>query len=589
MFRISRMEEAAETRGRQAQDGPAEALRESEERLRRVVAAIEEGIVVYDAEGRVSSTNASAERILGLTADDIIGGSPRDEITMDVTFEDGTPLTGENSPALRVLESGEPARDVVIRLVRSDNLERWISVNYQPLQGEDEDKPHGVVASMTDVTERRKSEEGIAHLAYHDRLTGLPNRTLLEEHLTLALARAERAGRSVALLFLDLDNFKLVNDSLGHQAGDQVLAQVAQRLRSVVRASDLLARQGGDVFLLLLTDIEGEPEIPAEGVAGQLAHALVEPFEVQNATFQLGASIGVSIFPRDAQDGPTLLRHADAAMYQSKRAGRGQVTYYAEDSREALRRLSMATLLGRALARDEFELHYQPIIDLADGSIAQLEALIRWRDPERGVVLPGDFIPVAEETGLIESIGEWVIDRMCAQCTEWSADGMSPAVSFNMSPRQLRRGDCVRYIRKKVAAGELQPAQIVVELTESAAMQDDPDHISALLGELAGMGLQIAIDDFGAGWSSLARLRRLPVQMLKVDRSFMRDVPADPVAASFVKAVIEFAAGVNMRLVVEGVESEDQRRYLLDAGCPLAQGFHLGLPAPPDAVRELLR
>jgi diguanylate cyclase (GGDEF)-like protein/PAS domain S-box-containing protein len=698
-----------------------EALRDSEERLRRIVAVLDEGIVVYGRDGTITACNASAERILGVTTDDIIGRGPPAADSppaplAEVTLEDGTPLTADTSHALRALRTGEAARGVVVRMRREDGQETWISVNYQPLMREGESEPHGVVASMTDitearraerelraqrdraaayfelagallvaigpdacvqlanrhaasvlgygvdemvgrdwfedfqppeereagraafgriisgeidslesesrvvtkageerlvtwrcsalrdedgelvavigsgedVTEQRKEEAQVAYLAYHDRLTGLPNRTLLEEHLELGLARARRASTAVALMYMDLDNFKLVNDSLGHAAGDRVLGQVAERLREALRASDLLARQGGDEFLLLVTDIEGDPRMAAEAVAASITQALERPFEVQGAEFHIGASIGVSLFPRDAHDGDTLLRHADAAMYQGKRGDRGRVTFYAEEGRDALRRLSMATLLGKAVAHDEFVLHYQPIVSLDDGSIDHVEALIRWCDPEHGLVMPGDFIPVAEETGLIEAIGDWVIEEVCDQLLAWREQGLEPAISFNVSPRQLRRGDLVERVSERLASAGVEASRLVMEVTETAAMQDAPERVERVLRDLAEMGFRIAIDDFGSGWSSLARLRSLPVRMLKIDRSFLKDVPADPVGCAFVRAVVEFGASVGLTTVAEGVETEAQREFLLGAGCGCGQGFHLGRPVPAAEAARLI-
>jgi diguanylate cyclase (GGDEF)-like protein/PAS domain S-box-containing protein len=538
-------------------------------------------LVAIGPDARVQLANRQAAVVLGCPEEEIVGRDWFEDFQPAEEREAGRAAFG------RIISGDIDSFQSESRILTKAGEERLVSWHCSALR----DREGGlvsVIGSGEDVTEHREEEAQVAYLAYHDRLTGLPNRTLLEEHLALGLARARRASTSVALIYMDLDNFKLVNDSLGHAAGDRALVQVAERLGEALRASDLLARQGGDEFLLLVTDIEGDPLQAAEGVAASITEALERPFKVLGAEFQIGASIGVSLFPRDAHDADTLLRHADAAMYQGKHGGRGRVTFYAEEGRDALRRLSMATLLGKAVAHDEFVLHYQPIVALADGSVDHVEALIRWRDPDRGLIMPADFIPVAEETGLIESIGDWVLEEVCDQLVAWRDEGLEPSVSFNVSPRQLRRGDLVERVRERLAAAGVEASSLVVEITETAAMQDAPERVERVIGELSEMGFRIAIDDFGSGWSSLARLRALPVQMLKVDRSFLRGVPDDPVGCAFVRAVVEFGRSVGLTTVAEGVESEAQREFLLGAGCGCGQGFHLGRPVPAAEAARVI-
>jgi diguanylate cyclase (GGDEF)-like protein/PAS domain S-box-containing protein len=588
-----------------AESGTRDALRESEERLRQTVAVLDETrrsereareerdratayfelagalLVVISPDARVQLANRRAAAVLGWSEQEMAGRDWFEDFQPPEDREAGRAAFGRIiSGEIDALES----ESRVLTRSGEERLVRWHCSALRDGGGE----LVSVIGSGEDVTERSEEEAQVAYLAYHDRLTGLPNRTLLEEHLALGLARARRANTSVALLYMDLDDFKLVNDSLGHAAGDRVLVQVAERLRKALRASDLVARQGGDEFLLLVTDIEGDAREAAEAVAASMAEALEGPFEVQGAEFHIGASIGVSVFPRDAHDTDTLLRHADAAMYQGKRGERGRVTFYAEEGRDALRRLSMATLLGKAVAHDEFVLHYQPIVALADGSIDHVEALVRWCDPERGLVMPGDFIPVAEETGLIDSIGDWVLGEVCDQLLAWRGQGLDPSVSFNVSPRQLRRGNIVEQIGERLARAGVEASSLVLEITETAAMGDAPERVERVLGELSEMGFRIAIDDFGAGWSSLARLRALPVQMLKVDRSFLIQVPDDPVGCAFVRAVVEFGESVGLTTVAEGVETEAQREFLLGAGCGCGQGFHLGRPVSAEEAAGLL-
>jgi diguanylate cyclase (GGDEF)-like protein len=444
------------------------------------------------------------------------------------------------------------------------------------------------VSSGVDLTERRAAEEQIAYLAYHDSLTGLPNRALLQEHLELALARARRSGQAVALLYLDLDGFKLVNDSLGHPAGDELLVHVTMRLKERRRGMDLLARQGGDEFLLLLADLtREEAEATARRVADSLLRALTKPFTISGAEFHIGASIGISLYPRDAADADELLRHADASMYEAKAAGRNGVTVYTGDPHEPLERLSMTSRLRKALARNELILHWQPIVDPADGTLHKLEALIRWQDPFRGLVMPDDFIAFAEETGFIDRIGDWVLRRVCDQVLAWERDGFAvPRVSVNVSPRQLRRPDFGARLLGAVAEHGL-AGRLTVEITESAAMAE-PGRTDPVLAELAGAGVEIAVDDFGAGYSSLSRLRAMPVHVLKIDRTFLQGVPDDPGATAIVTAIIELALALGMEAVAEGVEDEAQRAFLVQRGCPLAQGHLLGHPAPAREIERLL-
>jgi diguanylate cyclase (GGDEF)-like protein/PAS domain S-box-containing protein len=453
---------------------------------------------------------------------------------------------------------------------------------------DDEGHVTGAVASGVDVTERRRAEQQIAYLAYHDSLTGLPNRALLQEHLELALARARRHGHAVALLYLDLDDFKLVNDSLGHSAGDDVLCHVAMRLSDRCRDMDLLARQGGDEFLVLLSDLEQDAVTAARQAAAGALSALDEPFLVADAEFGVGASVGISVFPADAADAETLLRHADAAMYEAKARGRNAVAVYSADSEEPLERLSMTSRLRKAVAADDLLLHWQPIVSPADGSLYSVEALVRWNDPARGLLRPRDFIGFAEETGLIDRVGEWVIDAICAQRLAWRAEGFDPAVMLNVSARQLQRPELAAHLCSRLEGHGLDPARMTVEVTESVAMQD-PATTEPILRDLHAAGIRVAIDDFGAGYSSLARLRQLPVQMLKIDQSFLRDVPGSAEAAAVVTAIVDLSTALGMVTVAEGVETEAQRRFLVEHGCPLAQGYLFSRPGPARMLEPFLR
>ena len=556
-------------------------LREERDRAQRYLEIAGTMIVVVDADGTLRLINAKGCEVLGYTESELVGTNWFETIVP----EDDRERTREAIAAL--LEGDDAAVRHENPVLTREGEERTIAW-HNTLLRDDAGTPISILSSGEDVTNRRRDEEQISHLAYHDRLTGLPNRALLEEHLELALARARRNDSAVALLYLDLDDFKLVNDSLGHGAGDDLLCAVGERLAKVTRQTDLLARQGGDEFLLMLTDLEGDPQKAAEAVANQITEALAESFDLGGAEFQVGASIGISLFPRDAGDGDALLGHADAAMYAAKRTDRSGFSIYASNRTEPLERLSTATRLRKALERNELALHYQPIWSLADGRLVAVEALIRWEDPYRGLILPIDFIAIAEETKLIEPIGDWVIAEACRQAAEWRSLDLEPSISLNVSPRQLRSPGFAGFMRDHLKALQLPGSVLTVEITEAAAMRE-PELVEPNLAALHRLGVRLSIDDFGAGYSSLARLRELPVHELKIDRSFMRGVPRSPQAAAIVTAIVQLADAMGMDSVAEGVESEAQRRFLVERGCTLAQGFHLARPLPASEVTELLR
>ena len=433
------------------------------------------------------------------------------------------------------------------------------------------------------LDERREGEERIVHLAYHDPLTGLPNRAKLEHDIE----KARAAGGAAALLHIDLDDFKLVNDSLGHAAGDQILRQVGDRLQNAAVDSGLLARPSADEFALLLTDLHGTGEADAHAEAERLRDALREPLVIDGTEFELDASIGIALYPTHAATTEQLLHRADAAVHQAKAIGHGNVVVYETGRDDAHTRLQMTARLRRAIANGELIVHYQPIVEPGTGRIAAVEALARWDDPERGLIAPGEFIPFAEETGMINEIGERVVDLICEQAKRWRAAGLAPAMSFNVSPRQLREPDFAARLRRRIADTGLDPAGFTVEITESA-MVGDPARVEPLLHELAATGMRLAIDDFGAEHSSLGRLRTLPVNMLKIDRSLLDGVPIDPRASAIVASLLTLADALNVVSVIEGVETEEQRQFIVAQGCPLAQGFGLGRPAPADATTRLL-
>jgi diguanylate cyclase (GGDEF)-like protein/PAS domain S-box-containing protein len=556
-------------------------LRAERDRAQRYLDVAGCMIVVLDPEGRIELVNRKGCEVIGREENELAGAD-----WIDVAIPE------EHRAATRhifsKLVSGEldQAEEFETTIVTAAGEVRMISW-HTTLLFDPDGKVSGMLASGDDVTERRRNEQQIAYLAYHDPLTGLPNRTLLEEHLRLALARSRRTEAGVALLHIDLDNFKLVNDSLGHTAGDELLCRLATRLSERVRATDLLSRHGGDEFLLMLADLQEDPIEVAERVAGTIADALAEPFEVAGAEFQLTASIGISTAPRDADNAETLINNADTAMYQAKQVARGGWTVFAADRLDPLERLSLSARMRRALDANEFLLYYQPIFSLATNRLEGVEALIRWIDPEKGMVPPGDFIPVAEETGMIESIGDWVFRAVCEQQVIWAQKGFEPQISFNVSPRQLRRLDFAERVALHLSETGADPAKLTLELTESATLSD-PAAAEPILQQIHDHGLRIALDDFGAGYSSLARLREMPVETVKIDRAFLREVPENREASAIVTAILHLSRALGRTAVAEGVETEAQRAFLAGEHCELAQGFLLARPLPAAEVEALM-
>jgi diguanylate cyclase (GGDEF)-like protein/PAS domain S-box-containing protein len=457
--------------------------------------------------------------------------------------------------------------------------------------------PESIQGVMLDITDRKVAEERIAFLAYHDKLTGLPNRTMFDELLGLALTRARRHDLGVVVVTVDLDDFKLVNDSLGHDAGDELLVQFAQRLGDATRETDLVARPGGDEFLLLLADLDRAPAGPgghesvtvaAESIALRIQESLRLPFRVGGTELYVTASLGLSAFPEDASDAGTLLKNAETAMFRAKRSGPGGYVLHAKDDADSIARLSLSTRLRRAVELEQWMLHYQPLIDLTTGEMTGVEALIRWPEPNGSLVPPGEFIPLAEEMGLIEQIGAWVVDEVCRQHRAWRDEGLEIDMSFNLSPRQLWQDGVADRIVTPILSAGVDPTRVTIEVTESTAMTN-PDRTLGILHELHARGLKLAIDDFGTGYSSLSRLRYMPVHVLKIDRSFVRNVDRDEQNGSMVAAMIALASNLGMTALAEGIETEDEWRTLLAKGCERGQGFFFSRPVPAEEILAIHR
>jgi diguanylate cyclase (GGDEF)-like protein/PAS domain S-box-containing protein len=577
------------------QQALAEALATSDV-LRRVAGTV--AIHLYEMELLDDGTYI-CNTFIGEGLESLIGPVP-DDRTPEQAWEDAVhPDEKEEYEAVyERLERGEPA-ELEYRLVGYDGRTRWVWDRMRPRRTEDGRLLiDGIVA---DVTERKKAADELAeaqrqltHIAYHDSLTGLPNRAYFEERLQATLERCANERCASAVLFIDLDNFKLINDSFGHAAGDELLRAVAGRLRRATRGGDMVARQGGDEFLILIADIESEDQAPqaeevqaaAEAVARKIRRTLQAPFMVSDIEIFVSASIGISLFPIDAENAETLLKHADAAMYQAKDAGRDCFRLYALDRDTSFEQLSTAgRLRGAVDAGTELILHYQPIVRLDSAEIVGVEALIRWQDGDR-LVPPLEFLPLAERTGLMGPLSDWVVGEACRQAKCWRDAGLDLYVSVNLPP-SFWQPTAMRHVLTTIETFGLNPDRLMIEITESAMMVDTRRNMEPVLAELHERGLRLAIDDFGSGHSSLSRLNQMWVSTLKIDRSFVQGLPHDGNTAVLVSSIIQLAQNLGLEPLAEGIETEEQRGFFLAHGCELGQGFHFSRPVPADEIEKL--
>ncbi|NLX58064.1 MAG: EAL domain-containing protein [Phycisphaerae bacterium] len=439
-----------------------------------------------------------------------------------------------------------------------------------------------LILTGSDMTEQKQAADRIRRLAYYDELTELPNRTLLVDRLATYLARARRNGTLVGVLFLDLDRFKNINDSLGHRTGDHLLQGVAERLRDVVRDADTVARMGGDEFVVIVPDADDSSAVAA--VALRIGRALAEPILVDGRELAVRASIGISVFPNDGADADSLMKHADVAMYRCKDSAHAVYRFFTSDMNAmVLEKLTVENELRTAIRDGQLCLHFQPQVDARTGRLIGAEALVRWRHPQRGLLMPGHFITVAEETGLIVPLGEWVLHEACRQCATWPAAAPSSAVpvAVNISAAQFHRHGFHRMILDALAESGLEPNRLELELTESAIVED-VEAAAACLGELKAIGIRVAIDDFGTGYSSLSALRRFPVDRLKIDRMFVNDLTTSDDGATITLAVIAMANSLKLKVLAEGVETQEQIDFLLRHGCHEMQGYHFARPMPAE-------
>jgi diguanylate cyclase (GGDEF)-like protein/PAS domain S-box-containing protein len=481
------------------------------------------------------------------------------------------------------------------RIVCPDGTVRVVHESAEVMR-DDQGKPVRMIGTVQDITERKQAEQALrekdAHLeyiAYHDALTGLPNRTLLMDRLRHATSRAERTGNRMALLFIDLDRFKTINDSLGHAVGDAVLQAVSGRLQALVREEDTLSRLGGDEFVVLLESVRDSQD--AAIVSEKIIQALEQTLVIGNYPLHVSASIGISVYPEDGRDAETLMKNADAAMYKSKERGRNTFHFYEQDITErAMWRIQLESRLRSAFEQRALELFYQPLVCLDTRRICGVEALLRWHDPQEGAVPPDHFIPLAEDTGLIIPMGEWVIREACLALKRWDAQGIPLggfAMHVNLSGKQLLQRDLPQRLAAMFAETGVAPERIVLELTESSIMDSETIGLDALTA-LRRIGVSIAIDDFGTGHSSLSRLKLLPISELKIDRSFIRDLAEDKDDAAIVQAILALSASLGLQVIAEGVEQAEQGTFLLQHGCLLAQGYHFARPMPERELLPLL-
>ncbi len=513
--------------------------------------------------------NPAFERITGYTAQEVIGREGRFLVREDLAQPD----LEEIRSALREKRAG----CALLRNYRKDGTQFWNELHISPVKDAAGAATTHFVSVINDVSERVNYQKELEYQATHDSLTGLANRNLLNDRITQAIAWAKRQDLSVGLMLLDLDHFKLINDASGHGAGDEMLKQVANRLSHCVRETDTVARLGGDEFVIILTDLPetGDVDIVAEKILA----ALARPFEINGHDVFVTASIGISLYPRDGDHGEILLRYADIAMYRVKEHGRNSVRQFIpEMGVTAISRLNMEGALRRALERHELTLHYQPKIELATGHIVGAEALVRWHHPQIGLIHPIEFIPLAEETGLILPLGEWVLAEACRQQVSWKKSGMADLkIAVNMSPRQFRQEDLSERVAAIFSETGADPAHVTLELTESMVMQDVNSTLVALRA-LKKLGVSISLDDFGTGYSSLSYLRRFPIDELKIDKSFINDIHENPDDAAIASAIIAMALSLSLSVVAEGVEKKEQAELLRKMGCSQVQGYYFGRP-----------
>ena len=555
-------------------------LRESEERYSTLVELAAIGISHVDLDGRFVHVNRQLCDMLGYTRDELLQLNVR-----DISHPDDRHATDKDRARLHAGEIDFFKAEK--RYLRKDGSPVWVHLTVRARRGVDGHRVHDI-SIVEDITERREAQSRIEYLATHDEMTGLANRTLFSELLSRAVARERRHHRRFAVLFVDLDRFKIINDSLGHDGGDEVLKAVASRLCASVRSSDVIARFGGDEFVLLVHEI---PDRHAAAIiARHLLSVVLTPAAIGEQQCRVTASIGVAVYPDDAEDANTLLKRADMALYRAKEEGKNTFQFYSPDlGARSEEKIKIETCLRDALARNELTLHYQAKVDMKSSAIRGVEALLRWTNPELGSVSPTRFIPIAEECGLIVPIGHWAITSACAQSVEWLRQGLPPiCMAVNLSPRQFLDPNLVNVITGVIEETGIQPHLLELEITESV-MSHDMESALAKLTAIRILGVRLAIDDFGTGYSSLSQLKRFPIDVLKIDRSFIKGIPSDKEDIAITEAILALAGSLGVRIVAEGVETLEQQTFLQRHDCHEMQGFYFSRPIPPEDFASLLR
>jgi len=554
-------------------------LEQREQRFRALVEKSWSGVALLDADLAFTYVGSSTQRLLGYSEGELMRTSflgyihPRDRQATREIFSDLAATANREAHA-------------ELRFLHKNGTWIWLEAFGQNLLHDS--SVRAVVVNYRDITQRKATEKQLEYQAYYDALTGLPNRLLFRDRVVNAIAQAKRHRRGIAVMYLDLDHFKLVNDGLGHSVGDGLLSEVAARLQGSIRASDTISRLGGDEFTILLNDTNSTDAI--FGVARKILQSLANPFRVNGHELFVTASIGISLFPADGEDVETLLKCADSAMYRAKELGRNQAQLFTASMNERyVRRLAVEQSLHHALDREELEVYYQPIFESAERRVVALEALLRWNEPGKGVIEPVEFIHLAEETGLIVSIGEWVVRRACQQLREWHDSGLADLrMNVNISAPQLQQPKFAEMIVEALHENRLPNNALQLEITESVAVQNI-DLTMQVLRDLRRQGIGVAIDDFGTGQSSLMYLKRFPIDAIKIDQAFVRDVTGEESAAAIVAYIINLAHMLRLEVIAEGVETEGQYAFLKSHGCDRVQGFLLGMPIPFAATDAFLR
>src|SRR6266581_2056248 len=555
-------------------------VRESEERFRSLTQLSSDMYWEQDEQFRFTSMSGTGSQRVNLKTFPTIGKKRWEQNYTNMTAD----AWAEH---IATLEAHKPFREMELCRPDESGKKVWISIAGEPVF-DSSGAFKGYRGVGKDISERKQDEERIQFLANHDALTSLPNRAMFNDVLNLAIQNARRYDRSFAVLFIDLDRFKNINDTLGHEAGDKLLQEMGSRLTQTVRSSDVVARLGGDEFVVLVQEVKEAKQV--EAVARKVLSALVKPIVIQRQECRVTASIGICMYPAEAQGEQALMKNADIAMYRAKEDGKNTYKFYSEEMNiHSFERLAMETSLRRGLERSEFVLHYQAKLDLHTGKINGVEALVRWQHPDLGMVPPAQFIPLAEETGLIVPLGKWVLHTACAQSVAWLREGLPPLhMAVNLSARQFADEDLVKDIAAALENTGLQPELLELELTESMVIQNT-ERAGRVLAEIKKMGVRLAIDDFGVGYSSLTHLKRFPIDTLKVDRSFIRDLPQDLEDKAITEAIIAMGKSLNLTVVAEGVETLEQQTFLHDHACDEMQGYFFSKPIPGGEFAELLR